>query len=142
MILELTLARINLTAKNTIGVLRHDNSFLCYTLEDRVRPPGEKVFAETAIPAGRYQVRMTYSMRFKKIMPLLMDVPGFAGIRIHGGNTEADTEGCILVGMHKDLDRAILYDCPPALAIVYKIITMHEITGGTWLTITNPQEAV
>ena len=105
--LEFTLARVNLTSKNTIGVLRNENALICYTLEDKVRPPGEKVFAETAIPAGRYQVRMTYSTRFKKIMPLLMDVPGFSGIRIHGGNTEADTEGCILVGMRKDLDRAV-----------------------------------
>ena len=136
--LEFTLARVNLTSKNTIGVLRNENALICYTLEDKVRPPGEKVFAETAIPAGRYQVRMTYSTRFKKIMPLLMDVPGFSGIRIHGGNTEADTEGCILVGMRKDLDRAVLYDCKPALDTVYKMIAANEMNGGTWLTITNP----
>ena len=136
--LELTLARITLTDKVTLGILRNGVSLICYTLEDKVRPPGEKVYAETAIPIGRYQVRMTYSIRFKKIMPLLMDVPMFAGIRIHGGQTEKNTEGCILVGMHKDMLASRIYDCTPAINTVYRMIAANEMQGGTWLTITNP----
>jgi len=57
-----------------------------------------KVYAQTAIPTGKYQIVMTYSSKFKKVMPLLLNVPGFAGIRIHSGNTADDTEGCIITG--------------------------------------------
>jgi len=58
-----------------------------------------KLAGRTAIPAGRYRVDITYSNRFKRQLPLLMGVPGFAGIRIHPGNTHADTEGCLLPGL-------------------------------------------
>ena len=129
--LELNLKRSPSTTKCTIGSLWNGPQLLCFTLEDVVRET--KIPNETAIPAGRYQVRMTYSMRFGKIMPQLMDVPNFAGVRIHGGNTDEDTEGCILVGMHKDKDK--IYDCPPALQKVYSLIAANETTGGTWLTI-------
>jgi hypothetical protein len=57
-----------------------------------------KVPAQTAIPFGEYEVVMTYSNRFKKMLPLLLDVPGFEGIRIHAGNTKDHTEGCLLIG--------------------------------------------
>lgn len=82
--------------------------FGCNTLEDTDRGLRQdmileeikriKVYGETAIPSGSYECVYTYSTRFKKMLPLLLDVPGFDGIRIHSGNSAKDTLGCILVG--------------------------------------------
>ena len=82
----------------TIGRLSIDGRHECYTCEDVVRPRGQKIYGRTAIPAGRYRVVVTHSPRFRRRLPLLLNVPGFEGIRIHVGNTQHDTEGCILPG--------------------------------------------
>lgn len=96
--MELTLNRIFLGSSATIGELLVNDKHLCDTLEDRVRPEGEKVYGKTAIPEGTYEVKLTHSPRFKKILPEILNVPNFSGIRIHTGNSSKDTEGCILVG--------------------------------------------
>lgn len=101
--MKLMLDRCWLTATSTIGKLRIDEVFECYTLEDRYRPPPEpKVPRETCIPVGNYEIVITHSPRFRVMMPLLVDVPGFVGVRIHPGNTPMDTDGCILVGRARD----------------------------------------
>ena len=84
------------TAAATLGILLIDGVFACWTLEDVVRPV--KIFGETAIPAGRYDVRLSLSQRFQKVLPELLAVPGYSGIRVHGGNGALDTQGCVLVG--------------------------------------------
>jgi hypothetical protein len=112
--MEIKLVRKFKGPEYTIGDLFIDGAKICNTLEDTVRvlidknndgdfdDPGEgKIYGETAIPAGRYEVVVTYSPRFKKYLPLLLKVPGFAGIRIHPGNTAKDTHGCILPGINK-----------------------------------------
>ncbi|MCI1005197.1 DUF5675 family protein [Herbaspirillum sp. C7C8] len=96
--MKLLLQREPSTKKSTAGKLFIDGQFECYTLEDVVRARGVKVYGQTAIPAGTYQVLLTQSPRFKRVLPLLLNVPGFEGIRIHPGNKAEDTDGCILVG--------------------------------------------
>ena len=96
--MELTLNRIFLGSSATIGELLINDKHLCDTLEDRVRPEGERVYGKTAIPEGTYEVKLTHSPRFKKILPEILNVPNFSGIRIHTGNSSKDTEGCIIVG--------------------------------------------
>lgn len=92
----------------SIGILSINGERICETLEDEDRGLKAelspytlnqmKVYGQTAIPIGTYRVVMSYSQRFKKILPLLMSVPAFSGVRIHSGNTAKDTEGCILCG--------------------------------------------
>jgi len=94
--MELEVKRQTYGPKATIGSLFINGERFCFTLEDVVR--AEKIKGETAIPAGRYKVIVTPSNRFKRDMPLLVDVPEFEGIRIHSGNTSADTHGCVLLG--------------------------------------------
>ncbi len=96
--MELKLNRIFLSSSATIGELWANNTHLCDTLEDRVRPEGEKIYGKTAIPEGTYEMVLSYSPRFKKILPEILNVPNFTGIRIHCGNSSADSSGCILVG--------------------------------------------
>lgn len=102
--MKLRLDRTQRGATCTIGNLYVDGKWECFTLEDVVRK-GPKVYGETAIPAGTYTVQITHSKRFNRDLPLLLSVPGFEGIRIHPGNSASDTEGCILVGKSKSLDR-------------------------------------
>ena len=99
--MKLKLYRKFLGSKYTIGKLFVNDEYICDTLEDVVRSEGIKVYGETAIPCGVYEIVLTMSPRFKKVLPLLLDVPHFEGVRIHTGNTEKDTEGCILVGYNK-----------------------------------------
>lgn len=102
--MRLELRRLELTGSSTIGRLAVDGVDFCWTLEDVVRD-GPKVYGQTAIPAGTYAVQLTMSPRFKRVLPLLLNVPGFEGVRIHPGNTADDTEGCILVGLGHADDR-------------------------------------
>ncbi len=98
--MKLKLQRIFKAETYTIGKLFIDGVYFCDTLEDKVRDV--KIKGITAIPTGKYKVKITMSNRFKKLMPLLIDVPNFEGVRIHSGNTSEDTEGCILVGKNSE----------------------------------------
>lgn len=128
--MELRLERFLIGDRRTIGRLLIDGEKFCYTLEDKVREPGVKIYGQTAIPEGRYQITMTWSPRFKMVLPLVNDVPGFEGIRIHSGNTEADTEGCILVGYNLAGD----YISSSRLALAGLI---DRLRLPAWLTISN-----
>ena len=60
-----------------------------------------KIKDNTCIPYGTYNVTITYSPRFKRNLPLINNIKGFDGIRVHSGNTPQDTEGCVLLGFNK-----------------------------------------
>lgn len=111
--MDIQLHRIDSTETSTYSTMEIDGKFICNTLEDVVRelpktcpntPKGiacncaEKVYGKTAIPAGTYKVILSYSNRFKRILPEICNVPHFLGIRIHTGNSSKDTEGCIIPG--------------------------------------------
>ena len=103
--MQLALTRKTLGPVATIGDLAIDGQHECVTLEDCVREVAGrpvstwKIPGKTAIPVGRYRVVIDFSNRFQRLMPHVLDVPGFTGIRIHKGNTDRDTEGCILLGL-------------------------------------------
>ena len=102
--MELRLERVYCGEQYTIGHLYINGTYFCDTLEDKVRvlnSEKDKIKKETAIPAGRYRVVLSYSKHFECVMPELLDVPYFIGIRIHWGNDKEDTQGCILVGLNK-----------------------------------------
>lgn len=92
----------------TISKLYINESFFCHVLEDKNREKNgdgftnqfglRKIKGKTAIPGGVYFLEFTMSSRFKKMLPILIDVPWFSGIRIHSGNTELDTDGCLILG--------------------------------------------
>lgn len=130
--MNLMVVRRWFTPRCTIGVLTvdgHDAPW--YTLEDCVRP--NKVPGETAIPVGRYEVAVTMSARFKRRMPLLLNVLGFEGVRIHSGNTSADTEGCILVGMSRGAET--IYRSKDAYRELFTLIDAAISKEKVWITI-------
>ena len=83
----------------TFGKLSIDGVFFCYTLEPSTEGP------HPDIPLGTYRVIVNMSTRFGRMLPLIVDVPGRIGIRIHPGNTSDDTEGCILLGTVRTVNR-------------------------------------
>jgi hypothetical protein len=100
--MKIEVKRLHRTDNSTIGELTIDGKFECYTLEDVERYV--KIKGETAIPKGTYKVIINQSNRFKRLLPLLIGVPNFEGVRIHAGNSNHDTEGCILVGQNRSVD--------------------------------------
>lgn len=112
--MEILVNRRKKTKISTISDVLIDGVFFCFGLEDLDRGLNQKmpiteirqkkVFGQTAIPAGRYEIIINFSNRFQQYMPLLLNVPGFEGVRIHAGNKAANTEGCLLLGQTEGVD--------------------------------------
>ena len=105
--MNLTLKRLNLTPNYTEGELYVNGVYFCKTLEDTNRDLNKngqfdnnekKIYGETCIPYGKYKVILSYSPKFKRELPEILEVPDFQGIRIHRGNKISDTLGCVLCG--------------------------------------------
>jgi hypothetical protein len=128
----------------TISKLYINGVYECDVLEDTdrdlnhdgdINDNGEgKVFGQTAIPAGTYQIDLTYSNRFKKILPLLESVPGFDGIRIHPGNTAVDTHGCLLVGKNTEIGK-VTQSKVTFEKLMTKLVDAHEMKETIFITI-------
>jgi hypothetical protein len=109
--MELKLQRRFKGSDYTTGSLYVNGEYFCDTLEDTdrgltqsmplVEIKQKKIRHETAIPTGVYKVIVNMSPAKKRMLPRLLDVPGFSGILIHRGNTQNDSSGCILVGENK-----------------------------------------
>ena len=133
--MEIILQRKPSGFRATIGELTVDGTFECFTLEDVVRELGPdgagKIQNETAIQAGRYKVIIDFSQRFQKPMLHVLDVPFFTGIRIHSGNTDQNTEGCVLVGSQwvgEDLITGGSHELPNLMArIQQQLDSGHEV---------------
>lgn len=140
MSLELRVVREPTLNGATFGVLFVDHRFQCFTLEDTIRErPGQpvsdwKISGRTAIPAGRYRVIVTPSQRFKRMLPLLVDVPGFTGVRIHPGNGTLDADGCLLVGRAR-MDGKVIES---RLAFTPLLNLIDFADGEVWISIENP----
>jgi hypothetical protein len=113
---KLRLERVFLGETYTIGKLYISDKYFCDVLEDRVVDKDKsgkfegkevKIFGESAIPYGTYDVVLNESPKFKRILPRLLNVPHFDGILIHAGNTDKDSNGCLLVGLNKEKGKVI-----------------------------------
>ena len=126
----------------TLGSLFIDDHWQCHTLEDVIRPAGEKVRNKTAIPPGRYKLILSMSNRFKKIMPEVLNVPMFTGIRIHSGNTAKDTAGCLLVGQTRSVEtRSIGRSRAAYTALMLKLVAALKAGDTIDITYVNPLTA-
>ena len=140
--LQLHLCRDILDPRFTLGTLHVNGLAFGYTAEDADRRLGEvgggvKIRGITAIPLGTYMVRSTWSPKYGRMMPLVCEVPGFAGVRIHAGNGPADTEGCILPGLLRDPIRGTVGKSRAAVTWLYAAIEKAEALGErVQLTIT------
>jgi hypothetical protein len=130
----------------TIGRLTIDGVFQCFILEDVIREEpmrpvsAWKVYGETAIPAGRYRIVITHSPAFKRALPLLLDVPGFAGVRVHAGNRARDSNGCLLPGRTRG--RAFVGESVLAFGALFQRIQTAIARGeDAWIEIVNPPPA-
>lgn len=145
-VVELTVLRQSSRNGFTPGQLLWAGVHECFTCEDVIREvPGKpvsswKVQNETAIPAGRYRVKLSYSPHFRQVLPEVIDVPGYTGIRIHIGNTAKDTDGCLLLG---ETQTTTGVASSTAAFGTFMLKLSRAIAGGeVWIKYVNPAPQV
>jgi len=133
--MEIKVTRTSLRATCTLGQMFVNGAFFAYTLEDPYRDlqgdVTKKVPQDTCIDNGTYKVIVDMSNRFKKELPRILNVPCFEGVRIHGGNTAANTEGCILVGAETD-NIGKIWNCAGKVA---ELTEMIKAAGGATIEV-------
>ena len=139
--LEFELVRLTIADKFTLGKFYVGGKYYGVTCEDADRgleSGGMKIAKQTAIPRGRYRLVVTFSNRFQKMLPLLEGVEGFSGVRIHGGNTHEDTEGCILLGkVYVPANKPTgIANCAERVSTLIQMLTEAEDAGTEcWITV-------
>ena len=138
--MNLKLLRRPTALETTLGQLFIEDSYECKTLEDAIRVV--KIQDKTCIPPGKYKVTLELSQRFGPETLTINDVPGFSHIRIHGGNTHLDTQGCVIVGDRVESDTHISGGAVRGVLkrLKYKIKAGLE-KGDVWLTVVNPESS-
>lgn len=136
--MELKVIRSVFNPRSTLGKMYINNVFFAYTCEDTDRNLEgncrKKIRNQTAIDMGRYEVILSFSNRFQKYLPLLLNVACFEGIRIHGGNTAEDSEGCILIGTHGDMKEKI-WSCASKVSGLVSALKAVERREKIFITI-------
>lgn len=94
--MRITVERFLFEDETTLGILKVDGKFHCFTLEDI--PRHAKIKGQTCIACGEYEIELTSDNKWKRLMPLLKNVKDFIGVYIHWGNKKEDTEGCLITG--------------------------------------------
>lgn len=127
--MKLELRRRWLSDESTVGELYADGERLCFVLEDRYRGDAlsDKVPGKSAIPCGVYEIIITHSPRFGVDMPLLLNVPGFKGVRIHWGNDPEDTDGCLITGTEREPNKVL--HSRVAYGVVFQAIQAARARG-------------
>lgn len=146
--MELLMTRRWRGENSTMSNLLVDGAPHQFVLEDRDRGlkssmdladiEREKVYGKTAIPSGRYRIAITFSNRFKRALPILLEVPGFAGIRIHPGNRHVNTDGCLLPGKtywKEDADYVVGTSRTATDDLQHKIACALKRNEEVWITI-------
>ena len=143
--MELTLERVIFNPTSTEGNLYINGKWFCHTIEDKVRAKAGlwnrllKVYAETAIPYGKYPVMVTWSNRFKRPLTGVFNVPDFEGIRIHNGTSEKSSAGCIIVSYKNDDgpdgNKNRLINDPAAMNDLCKLVQEAQSKEKVWLTV-------
>lgn len=142
--MEITLDRAWKKDGYTISRLFINGERICEALEDADRGLKQsmsldeikklKIYGKTAIPSGRYKVVMSYSPKFKKVLPEVLDIVGYSNVRIHAGNTAKDTLGCILPGLNVRKG-AVLYSTKWTNVIISEISSAIKRGEEVWLNI-------
>ena len=136
--MEIRLVRSVFTDNSVMGKMYVNGEFFAYTCEDKDRDlrgdVSKKVKGETAIDYGKYEVICSFSDHFQRYLPLLLNVPCFEGIRIHGGNTAADSLGCILVGADGDM-KSKVWNCASKVASLVAMLKAVEKKEKSWIKI-------
>lgn len=128
--MKLEVIRDDFTDKRTLGKLYADGNYIGETCEDddrHLESGGDKVYGQTSIPRGLYKIILSHSHHFDRILPEVLDVPEFTGVRIHGGNTAADSLGCILLGKIRTADG--IANCAATLQRLIDMIDAAEEAG-------------
>jgi hypothetical protein len=136
--MKIKVVRSVFNPKATLGKMFINEAFFAYTLEDTDRnlkgDCSKKIKSQTAIDAGTYEVVISYSNNFKRYLPLLLKVPCFDGIRIHGGNTCEDSHGCILIGEHSNMQDKI-WNCASKMKSLMALLKSVERKEKIWIEI-------